>query len=404
MAVSGMFAPYFGGGAEFSSFNLATWLSRQGHEVGVFTSAPSIDTECDGEYYEGLRIWRKYMPRPYSIHDTGNAASKLKWHLQDHLDPRNKTLFSQAVDAFKPDFINLHILQGIGLNLIDVINERKIPVLYFQHDLGLVCIKRSMFRKGGDCEKQCTICKISSSYQYNKLKKVERMTICSPSQANLDKISRFFPLEHFTSRATLNASTFPEPTVERAPSEAVRLLYVGRIYHTKGINVLLSACERLIEKYNFTLTIVGGGPEEKALRAAYGNRDWVSFTGAVPQAEVSNHMVASDMLCFPSIWAEPLGGVALHALTLGVPVLGSDRGGIPELVQHDRNGMLIPAGDLDAWTTGIEYALKNPEAVHRWSEFAREQAPQYSQDNLGSAIFSIMQNTIAMARHQEATS
>lgn len=223
---------------------------------------------------------------------------------------------------------------------------------------------------------------------------MKRLTLCSPSQANLDKIGKYFPLSNFHNRATLNANTFPSPTVSRSESDVLRLLYVGRLDCTKGVDFLLSVCEKIIKDHSFLLTIVGGGPDEEKLKTRFGTHPWVTFTGWLPQKEVSNYMVNADLLCFPSLWAEILGGVAVHALTLGVPVIGSNRGGIPELVEHDKNGLLVPAGDEAKWEKAIRRALEKPADLARWRSYAIENANRFSQDNLAKAIYAIATETM----------
>ncbi|MGE4351170.1 MAG: glycosyltransferase family 4 protein [Bdellovibrionales bacterium] len=395
MSISGMFAPFFGGGAEFSSFNLAKWLLKQGHEVGVLTTAPTPQDVMDGELYEGLRMWRVYMPRPYSIHQRGKAWQKPIWHLQDHFDPANRKIAARVFDTFKPDFINIHILQGVGLNIIEEVAARNIPALYWQHDLGLVCLKRSMFANGQNCSQQCALCKVSCRYQQNLVSKMGRITICSPSQANLDRIGRYFPLSSFHTRATLNANVYPMPTVSRTDSGGVlRLLYVGRLDVTKGIDLLLDACEALADKHRFSLTIVGGGPDEEKLRARAKPFSWCHFTGLVPQSEVSNYMAQSDLLVIPSIWPENSPGVVIHALTMGLPVLGSDKGGIPELVEHDKNGLLVPPGDAPKWKNALQHILETPNDLAKWRTYATDNAHKFSQESLAQKIYAIITETM----------
>jgi glycosyltransferase involved in cell wall biosynthesis len=79
--------------------------------------------------------------------------------------------------------------------------------------------------------------------------------------------------------------------------------------------------------------------------------------------DISNIMVNSDILCIPSIWAENSPGVVIHALSLGLPVIGSDKAGIPELVEDGKNGLLVPPGDMLAWQVALERIL-DPGALY----------------------------------------
>ncbi len=395
MSISGMFAPFFGGGAEFSSFNLAKWLRDQGHEVGVLTTAPTPEDVMNGELYEGLRMWRIYMPRPYSVHKLGKKWQKPIWHFQDHFDPANRKIAAKVFDEFQPDFVNIHILQGLGHNVIKEVAKRDIPALYFQHDLGLVCIKRSMFSKGKECSSQCAPCKISCQHQEKIIRKVPRITICSPSQANLDKIGKFFPLSKYHSKAILNANSYPIASVKRIESEIPRLLYVGRLDVTKGIGLLINICKNLSKDHKFTLTIVGDGPDKERLQNMAAGLGWCKFTGHVNQDEVSNYMANSEVLLIPSLWAENSPGVVINALTKGLPVIGSNKGGIPELIENNKNGQLVGAGDEKAWEDAIRNILESPKILKKWRSYATENASRFSQDNLAKNIYKVIEDTIA---------
>ncbi len=395
MSISGMFAPFFGGGAEFSSYNLAKWLRNQGHEVGVLTTAPTPDDVMNGELYEGLQMWRIYMPRPYSIHKLGKKWQKPIWHFQDHFDPANRKIAAKVFDEFKPDFVNIHILQGLGHNVIKEIAKRDIPALYFHHDLGLVCIKRSMFSKGKECIDQCIPCKFSCQHQERIIRKVPRITICSPSQANLDKIGKSFPLNRYHSKAILNANSYPKAKTKRVESRITRLLYVGRLDVTKGVDLLIDICKNLSKNYEFTLTIVGDGPDKERLQNIANNLDWCKFTGHVNQEEVSNYMANSEVLLIPSLWAENSPGVVINALTKGLPVIGSNKGGIPELIENNKNGQLVEAGNKKDWELALKNILDNPKNLKNWRDYAIKHAKRFSQDNLAKNIYKAIEETIA---------
>src|SRR2546430_14190684 len=70
---------------------------------------------------------------------------------------------------------------------------------------------------------------------------------------------------------------------------------------------------------------------------SFGDRAWCRFHGHVAQQQVSNFMQGSDVLCVPSLWQENSPGVVIHALSQGLPVIGSDKGGIPELVRSEEH-------------------------------------------------------------------
>ena len=126
------------------------------------------------------------------------------------------------------------------------------------------------------------------------------------------------------------------------------------------------------------------------LRDRYGSRPWCIFAGFVQQEEVSNLMALSDALCIPSIWLENSPGVVIHALSQGLPVIGSNKGGIPELVRHGDNGLLIPPGDVIAWREALATVLRTPACLEQWRRNAVENAYTFDQDLLGQQLLKVM--------------
>jgi glycosyltransferase involved in cell wall biosynthesis len=96
------------------------------------------------------------------------------------------------------------------------------------------------------------------------------------------------------------------------------------------------------------------------------------------------------MLCIPSIWFENSPGVVIQALGMSVPVMGSTSGGIPELVQHDSNGLLVPPGDRGAWRAALEKILSEPDTLARYRQNAAHRAGEFDQDYLGQRYLTFM--------------
>ncbi len=391
LVLSSLYPPDVLGGAEMSAYNLAQWLRNAGCEVGVLTTAQSPEEVCEGKEENGIKVWRIWMPRLYSMYhmSTAKAWQKPFWHLQDHIDPRNRTLVARVLDAFRPEHVNIHILQGIGYNVLAEIGRRNIPTTFFLHDLGLACIRMAMFRKGSECTRPCGLCRISSAYKASLVAQVPRIGFCSPSRANLEKLAQYFPVKGYRNAAIMNPNTYPPATTERRPSDVLRLLYVGRLHSTKGVDILLAAAAVLAETYSFTLTIVGSGPDEQTLRTKYAAARWCHFTGFVSQMEISNLMINSDLLCIPSVWLENSPGVVIHALGLGLPVIGSDKGGIPELVEAGKNGLLFPANDEAALRRVLENILRDSSVLEGWRDYALAHAHKFDPDYLGKQIMEL---------------
>jgi glycosyltransferase involved in cell wall biosynthesis len=384
------------GGAEVSAMNSMRWLRDNGHEVGAITTAEDGEPELAGADVDGIRVWRLRWPRTHTHlrHEQAGRLQKLLWHLQDHFDPRNRSLMGRVLDEFRPEIVLSRVLPGIGYNAYYEIGARNIPMICFMHDLNLVCARSDMFRDGQSCEGLCGPCKVVSQIRFKAVSSISRLSFCSPSRANLAIASRYVPLDKFRSVSILNANRYPSPTISRVDSEKIRFLYVGRLHESKGTHLLLQAAASLAERWQFTVTVVGSGPQESELRSKYSGYSWCRFLGQRPQLEVANQMVNSDMLCIPSIWLENSPGVVIQALGLGLPIIGSNKGGIPEYVQHEQNGLLVSPGDLAAWENALERVLENPACLREWRSYAIEHSDQFDQDHIGQQIVTLMRETI----------
>lgn len=398
LSISTLFPPHVQGGAEISAYNLAQWLSSNGHEVAVMTTAPSPADEVFGVDEGGLKIWRIFMPRAYTAFDAAKAPSwkKPAWHLQDIFDWRNKTAFEKVADEFKPDFISVHYIQGLGFNILTSIGQRNIPAAITLHDLNLACIKMSMFVDGKDCERLCTSCALSAKVKMSYVRGIKRIGFISPSKAVLDKMVSLQPISEYPRTHIPNARRYPAPKFSYRPADKIRFLYVGRLTEAKGVRVLLEALEPLARDYDFTLKIVGDGPDAEALRERYAGQSWITFTGHVPADNVPDFMADSDLMFVPSIWLENFPGVVIQALGLSLPVMGSDKGGIPELIKDNENGVLVPPGDIAAWRSAIKSLLDDPPRLTALRANATRGASEFDPDKLAGRILGFFENIRAM--------
>jgi len=128
-------------------------------------------------------------------------------------------------------------------------------------------------------------------------------------------------------------------------------LVAGRLVEEKGFDTAIAAARAA----GVPLVIAGAGPDEPRLRALAD--ETVSFTGLLPSHELSALRRRAAVLLAPSRWEEPCPYSVLDALAAGVPVLASDRGGLPELVGADSR---LPAEDIAAWTGALARLWRDP--------------------------------------------
>ncbi|MGD2111125.1 MAG: glycosyltransferase family 4 protein [Phycisphaerae bacterium] len=166
-----------------------------------------------------------------------------------------------------------------------------------------------------------------------------------------------------------------------------RILFVGRVSPEKGLHVLIEAFNRTRERFpNAHLDIVGpeGAPPREFIVALSDDpkvsdlgrfyarsyrsyldelipqehKDRIAFLGNIPYAELVRRYRSADVFVFPSVWDEPFGMPNIEAMACGVPVIATAGGGIPELVEHGRSGLLVERNNVaelaDAMTTLLD--------------------------------------------------
>jgi|GEM_PF-151912 len=133
-------------------------------------------------------------------------------------------------------------------------------------------------------------------------------------------------------------------------------LFVGGFRPVKGPEVLVRAIPHILENApDAHFVMVGDGPERdrcEELARLQGIQDSISFVGHVPYQDLPSYYGLADLFVMPSL-NEPMGLALMQALSCGVPVVASEVGGIPEIVRHGRNGLLVPPGDERALAEAI---------------------------------------------------
>lgn len=138
----------------------------------------------------------------------------------------------------------------------------------------------------------------------------------------------------------------PSPQKRGEIDSTIHLFAPGQLETFKGFSTLIEAMKIVVETNpNVHLLIAGGGSQKQKLQKQT-NRlrlcQHIEFAGKVPFIKLANLYVDCDIVLFPSIYAEPFGRVALEAMHFAKPVIASKVGGIPEVVEDKKTGLLVP--------------------------------------------------------------
>ena len=191
--------------------------------------------------------------------------------------------------------------------------------------------------------------------------------------------------------------TLQDKTAVRArlglPPNRPIILYVGNFVPEKGVDTLVTAIKHLLElgQKDVLLALVGSGPLEPALHslvAQHGLQENVTFCGRKPHTEIPEWMAACDVFCLPSL-REGCPNVVLESLSSGRPVVASEVGGVPELLDA-ATGLLVPAGEPEAFAKALHIAL-----CRNWSAEALRDATRGSSWELaGDAYYAALESAV----------
>lgn len=149
------------------------------------------------------------------------------------------------------------------------------------------------------------------------------------------------------------------------------IAYIGRLSSEKGVELLLEGAKRR----GWKLTVTGGGPLEEKLLREYGEYANITFTGHQDKETALRLLSEKKLSVVPSIWYENCPLSVIESLCCGTPVVGSDTGGIPELIGVD-NGRLSRKGDAESLISTIEEALST---AFDHSEIARKARKEFGE-------------------------
>ncbi|MGB9801319.1 MAG: glycosyltransferase family 4 protein, partial [Arcobacter sp.] len=367
-----LYAPFIGGGAEITLKNLAEGTYDLGHEVKVLSFWDKDDKE---EVIDGIPVYRAKIPNVYLPYGKIRQPflKRRLWHILDIYNPISKEIVLKQIRDFKPDIISIHNTQGWSCSIWDAVNGSNVPAIQVLHDLYLLC-PTNMFKNNVICKEQCLTCKLMRLPYKSKSNKLK--AVVGVSNFILNKLLSYGYFKDVPIKKVIyNSRKLDSTIVERKTDPRyINFGFIGTLAPNKGIEVLLRAYHK-IKKPNYKLFVAGAGKQdyEEYLKSKYKD-DSIIFMGKV---EPRDFFEKVDVTIVPSIWYEALGMVVVESFAFGIPVIGSNIGGIPEMIINGVNGMLFDPykeGDLE------EKLLKFEGDISDWknkSEIIKQSAQKF---------------------------
>ena len=330
------------------SFVLKLAVALRDHGVDVHVVAPSGDHLPASDRFDGIPVERfRYAPRRYEkLAYAGNMHTQVRdsWGAKLALLGFLGSEFGSAVRArrnFEPDIVHAHWWFPGGLVGTWLSGLSGVPLVTTLHgtDVRLArgtAMARPLFRH-----------------------------VLQQSSA-VTTVSRWLARETETMVSGVTATVAPMPVATDLYSpggqrDTERLLFVGRLTAQKGIGPLLDAIARMTRRVS--LDVVGDGalgPELAERARALGIADRIQWLGHLPQPGLVELYRRATALVVPST-DEGLGLVAVEAQLCETPVVGFESGGLTDTVHHERTGILVPPGNVDALAAALDGLLDRPD-------------------------------------------
>ena len=357
----GFISPYdyaVHGGVNDHIASLAGQFASWGHEVRIIAPCSTSGIAEDGFIPMG---------RPVPVPSGGSIA---RVSLSLWLRPRIKSLLQR--EAF--DIVHLHepLAGAVPVNVLSVASSLPSVIVGTFHTFG----GTSLYKVG--------LRRIAVRY-YRRLQ--GRIAVSKPAR---DFISRQFPEEYEIIPNGIHVDDFagavPFPHLIDGKTN---ILFVGRLEKRKGLRYLLGAYSRLKwDRPDIRLLVVGGGkPDDESHRIiAERNLQDVVFLGNVSDQDKARYYKSADIYCSPATGRESFGVVLLEAMAAGTPVVASSIEGYASVIQHGREGLLVPPKDEAGLAAALDTLLSRPEYRGRLVANARAKVEQFRWDVVASQV------------------
>ena len=387
---------HFTGGGDRYFFDLASVMKQRGHENIFFSTLDPANYETPYE---------KYFVKGFSEANfsTLHLADKIRIFFNGIYSFEAKRKIRHLLRETKPNIAHVYnIFYQLSPSIFHSLKAENVPVVMSLLDSQTICASGSLYVKGHDCQRckeshiniiknRCFKNSLPASLMgffakkvHNLLKIWENVDLFITASSNFKDILVDWGFDE--EKIVVNPYYAEVKTVTPHYNFQDYCLFVGRLTFEKGVDILLEA----IKKVNVKLVIIGDGSARKWMEdyVKTENMKNVAFLGTIEsKKELYNYIKNSMFIIIPSSWFELFPLIALNSFCLGKPVIGSDSGGIPEIVEHRKNGLIFHRGDSDGLKNAIEYLVNDKNLIIEYGKNARKKAEEnYTEEKHYSKI------------------
>lgn len=193
------------------------------------------------------------------------------------------------------------------------------------------------------------------------------------------------------------------PAGPKPASDELQVLFVGRPEERKGLPVLLTAFEALVEHVPSRLTVIGAEREDvlRYLADPEAMR-WIDVRGRVSGDDLWTSLHEADLLCAPSLSGESFGMVLTEAFAAGTPAIASAIAGYSDVVSDGVDGILVPPGDPQRLAEELQRAHHEPERLAAMGAAARRSAERYAWPRVADSVSRVYERAIEAPQPETA--
>jgi glycosyltransferase involved in cell wall biosynthesis len=305
---------------------------------------------------------------------------------------------TMLIDRSNPNLVHCHNLFPALSPAVIRATRNAMPVVMTLHNYRLQCLPATFFRDGTICE-DCLgrtpwpgVLHRCYQNSFAASAALASSLVLHERIGTFQRVNLYLAISEFVRRKHIQGGLSPSQIIvkphftwpaERRDGPGQYFLFLGRLSSEKGVDVLLRAWTKIRAK----LLVAGDGPEAARLRAMAPNN--VEFRGTVSPDEVLALLRHARALVVPSTWHEGAGRVVLEAYATGVPVLASRVGALPETVQDEVTGLLLPPTDIEAWAQAALRLLEDSESKRMgeaaWNLWNERYGPETGLQNIQDA-------------------
>jgi glycosyltransferase involved in cell wall biosynthesis len=375
LIVNSLYHPNEIGGAERSVQALAEGLAANNVHVAVLSSDKR---NWDGEL-NGVTCYYRRIPNLYWMKVAKEQSSLKKpiWHALDSLNPFTPRVIKEVVDKERPGLIHTHNLAGLSVSVWRTAEQLRLPIVHTLRDHYLMCPRAAMFKNDQRCPTQCFSCRIYSSPRRNWSQRVE--AVIGVSRFILDRHLDYCYFSNARIRQHIYNPIASVGVQPRRKTSNIIFAYVGPLSRHKGVELLLDTFATGDSEAE--LQLFGKGLDsgyENYLRAKY-RSERIRFIGFVPPSEIYKNV---DVVIVPSLCDDAFPRVIIEALSHGLPVIASDRGGAREILKDSGAGLIFDPGKQDDLRMAMDTLGSAPEMIAAMGEKGRQVALTFSTDRV----------------------